>query len=1255
MKGKINCDIKKLYVEATEKENEVMRARIKSGITDMIEVPSDGNIKSLENRLKKVLPKGERVVTNRELKMEKERFKEHEKLFKYLNDTSWEIYKTIEITTIPDDYLYTRLHWIQFQIARAFNELTFARRDKVKKSDTYNSGFNNSNYWDASKIRVIRKRIEREQGKAIKFNKSGKLSGYQNTVKAPEKLMAQLDPTGAAGKLMQDIQYHLENYRMEGFDYHKDLKEMLRDITKIITGKRIENYPDMPESELLEAATHLHNDLMHTQTRNIMFKDIPNEFSDFQKWRNSYVGNKFFELQKFRSERQQMGPDKDEYILVPLHSDKKGVDILRKQRNKDVVDNKYAEETRPSRNEEAYFAYKIPSNWSGFLKSIKSKTVLKKGDFVKYLSSPNMEDGFYTALDHKVSPYEVIDGTDKLKKKYSNFVRGVIYNDKIYQPPEEWMSQGGLWNIVERKRKFNETVRADLLEGKAQESQEEFSNVKNNLINILSESGLDDVEMNEILDSIEDIGLEDNYWKDNDGNWVNANSKFTAANRWSFDTVAFHPIENLKMMEGAIDGVSEEIAELQGTLTGYKNIKESEDSSLADKAEAREYIAEIEERLDELNEFFNQFNKKLFADDTDEGRRELKLANRILATKHRQLYTDNTRRRKDFGVHSESIDSINKNTSLTKIKTQAFKTFIGLRKNPSIIKYLANELKNIENSPSTEAGFFWINYSDEAIAWLISSIPGFDKEKYNAKWVKDTFLLIRGYKTHSNLGWGTGVGNQPQRISYMLTKGIEPFQRARTALKDGAHGFTAEEIWEQIEATGVLEPANAMIDMLTHGMDTSSSSLQESYLPLKDMVALWKNTTLDGWLASSKGWDKILAKAAGRSLSEKLTVEELKKTQDELKRIKTGLWEFFHEDSKNVKHLRKKLKDLKIGLSQGYINRAVHWRLHWFPLPGRNFWTLSGGERQMRAEAAYIEFDRMLGLGVVDTSKPGWKFTDSEETVYASRLSVYYHLFGMNSPHLSKMFRGGFGATFWQWKPYDYFQIQEEYRIFDNYITSIDSPITAPLYLTGHVIKKLLRAGLAGKSVYDNTTDKRLISGYQKFIKKIDSQYEGFKIDKKWDNKTLDNFTNLLLTRGLLSGVTLFAFYNSNLYGGWAILSRISKWSGLRNDVNQRFAFGGSSVLINRSIKGLMLLLLFLEKMGIGDSGLEEDEVVDDALRDYFPVIVSTIFALMKDWEENNWVSRTKALRPIIPAIAKPVIMSPEAGEIIEDVQDYFN
>ena len=86
-----------------------------------------------------------------------------------------------------------------------------------------------------------------------------------------------------------------------------------------------------------------------------------------------------------------------------------------------------------------------------------------------------------------------------------------------------------------------------------------------------------------------------------------------------------------------------------------------------------------------------------------------------------------------------------------------------------------------------------------------------------------------------------------------------------------------------------------------------------------------------------------------------------------------------------------------------------------------------------------------------------------------------------------------------------------------------------------------------------------------------------------------------------------------------------------------------------------MLLLLFLEKMGIGDSGLEEDEVWEDALREYAPVIVSSIFALMKDWEENNWVSRTKALRPIIPAIAKPVIMSPEAGEIIEDIQDYFN
>ena len=49
-----------------------------------------------------------------------------------------------------------------------------------------------------------------------------------------------------------------------------------------------------------------------------------------------------------------------------------------------------------------------------------------------------------------------------------------------------------------------------------------------------------------------------------------------------------------------------------------------------------------------------------------------------------------------------------------------------------------------------------------------------------------------------------------------------------------------------------------------------------------------------------------------------------------------------------------------------------------------------------------------------------------------ARLYVYANLFGMNSPHLPKMFRGAFGATTFQWRPYDYFQTQEDHRKFKN-------------------------------------------------------------------------------------------------------------------------------------------------------------------------------------------------------------------------------
>jgi hypothetical protein len=177
------------------------------------------------------------------------------------------------------------------------------------------------------------------------------------------------------------------------------------------------------------------------------------------------------------------------------------------------------------------------------------------------------------------------------------------------------------------------------------------------------------------------------------------------------------------------------------------------------------------------------------------------------------------------------------------------------------------------------------------------------------------------------------------------------------------------------------------------------------------MAALWKNTTLNGWLSSSSGWDKILARASERSEQEKIKVEELI-------RIKTLLWEFMHNNKADKKYLKKLLNDMKVGLRQDYANRLVQWRISWFPagMSGSAMFTLKGGEERMRLETAYMGLRKAYDMGLVEIPQGNWKYTDSPEAVQMARLYVYANMFGMNSPHLAKAFRGAFGGLFWQWK-----------------------------------------------------------------------------------------------------------------------------------------------------------------------------------------------------------------------------------------------
>ena len=111
MRGKVNCDLKKLYLEQDQEQRNDVISNLKNGIDELIGTPNIGEIEKIEEKLKGVVPN--RKELQGDLKREKARHDEHKVLSKYLKDVSIEIYKDVEITTTPEDFLENRINQIQ--------------------------------------------------------------------------------------------------------------------------------------------------------------------------------------------------------------------------------------------------------------------------------------------------------------------------------------------------------------------------------------------------------------------------------------------------------------------------------------------------------------------------------------------------------------------------------------------------------------------------------------------------------------------------------------------------------------------------------------------------------------------------------------------------------------------------------------------------------------------------------------------------------------------------------------------------------------------------------------------------------------------------------------------------------------------------------------------------------------------------------------------------------------------------------------
>ena len=1235
------CDDKKLALRISEEARKELETNLESGIAGIIEVPHN-NTKALKKQYKEATKKGEKKSLLEDIKIEKKRFEAHQALFQHLMDTSLEYLYETNAFIIPSDYVNNRIDWIQGVFQEAYAMSSFANRDKgITKS-----GLNNSAQWDAGKIRWILRKIKGWEARA-KSNKE--LTPYENTMKMPLLVAASIDPTGQVSKLVKMTTGLLDSYLQIGYPWKVSIIDPItkkrNPISLESNDRKIScigargDVPGLTDYQKSIAASDLSEDLAHSEVRSIIPRDIPTNPKNFVKWRNSWAGKQFFEMIKFESERHEIGDVDSRYVMIPLHSNEKGASLLRKHRKAQLKENQI--DTDPGENENAFLVYRIPNDISGFFSDIKSNKLITEESLQKHLQPTELEEGFFTAQEHRVYKHEKIPGTMNPKRKYANWSRGVQFQNKVYEPPDSWMPE--MWDAVNMQREWNELFYHKILKKDHMAVMEEFHSYINQVKPELLNMGWDINDIQEVLNKISDIGgIDFNVTIDKQDNFVSSNSFVRKASKWSYGPVKFERTVYLQMSEEALDVVQKSyLPEIEAQLATDYSILNSPESNLSERTESLERISEYEDRKKYYEEFVVNQEKRMYGDtDTDVDRRNMVMVNKILATKGRTLFTDHKRRRKDRNVYSEGVDQANRANELTRLKIQLLKTVLAFKKNPSLVNYLVDQVKAASGDADIEAGFMNLNYSDQDMAEMFG-------ENVTAETLRDWGIFWRSIKTAFNLGVGTSLTNNFQRKNGVINYGFKTILESMRVMnpiagQGGTREHTYEDLIQQVEETGVLHPGNAFIDMLTMSMDLgqgNSSDLKEALLPLVDIGRLIKATSLDKWLNQSKSWDKLILSAQSRGdVAGKIDLEELR-------RVKEDLYDIVHGDYKNTtkdrKYLEKKLQDLKLGIKQSMINRIVKWKLEYFPSGILEaVVTMAGSERQMRSEFAFTGFNISREQGRVVIPESGeWKYTDSKDAVDMARLSVLMNLFGLTKVMSAKMFRGAVGGMGLQFRQYDYHQTIVEMEWLRSAAMSPEWVSnraagygTLPFRITLQIMKKAIRGGMHSARLAGVSKDQ--VKYWQKMIN----------LNPEHDDKNLDRATNFFLISGVPTIMLKYLYFN---FAPYHVLRNVQNFSRrfLSDDINMRASRGLESMVVNKMITISMLLMYALCQLEPDD----EEDTIEDALRELpFSMEIITMYLWIIDFSGNF----LRGLRPYLPTPIKQISQDKSVREFSEDILD---
>jgi len=256
-----------------------------------------------------------------------------------------------------------------------------------------------------------------------------------------------------------------------------------------------------------------------------------------------------------------------------------------------------------------------------------------------------------------------------------------------------------------------------------------------------------------------------------------------------------------------------------------------------------------------------------------------------------------------------------------------------------------------------------------------------------------------------------------------------------------AYGKSKEDINRAITLTGIKDPLLQFTDVIVAGR--TDRTLLGSYRSMKDLATMKAG--------NDDSFDKLFQKAGTK---EKIQLEELKRLRKTFAHILTNDWK---EQDRGI--LERAIKSLEWELTDEYIGRIIDWRLNYFPLSaGKEILTMGGTEDTIRSEGAMMGFILADKLGQLDHNSD-IPIYEQENAVRMARIMVYHTQFAFDPINSPKMFRGAFGRMFWQFKPYQYFQAEHDWKVVSNAWNTSggNNAVETGLHMTGRITKELFK------------------------------------------------------------------------------------------------------------------------------------------------------------------------------------------------------